>query len=82
LQYYLDNVNSAATTAKYSPFLGSQNSAVVHYGIDASEDVSNTWYAANQGGGTFTAQSAASGLAALVSAAKVRCFKCSGSAFH
>lgn len=43
----------------------------MHYGIDSSEDVSNTWYAANQGGGAFTAQSAASGLAALVAAAKV-----------
>jgi hypothetical protein len=71
LQYYLDNANDASRTAKYSPFLGSLNSAVVHYGIDASDDVSSTWYAANQGGGPFTAQSGASGLAALVSAAKV-----------
>lgn len=64
-------MNSATTTAECSPLLGSQNSAAVHYGIDSSEEVSNAWYAANQGGGAFTVQSAASGLAALVAAAEV-----------
>lgn len=72
LQYYLDYANDATRTAKYSPFLGSLTSAIVHYGIDADHDVSSTWYAANEGGGVFHAQTDASGLAALNSAAKVR----------
>jgi hypothetical protein len=72
LQYYLDNANDASRTSKYSSFLGSQKDAVVRNGINASNDVSSTWYATNEGGGLFSAQSAASGLAALNAAAKVR----------
>ncbi|KZP26488.1 glycoside hydrolase family 76 protein [Athelia psychrophila] len=70
LAYYLDAVNSATSEAKYSPFLGSLNSAVTHYGVDADGDCSSTWYAANAGGGTYTAQSDASGLAAFNAASK------------
>lgn len=39
LQYYLDSANDAKRTAKYSPFIGSQYSAVVHYGTDSSDDI-------------------------------------------
>lgn len=48
LQYYLDYANDAARTAKYSSFLGSQTSAVFHYGTSASKDVGSVWYAADQ----------------------------------
>lgn len=72
LQYYLDYANDASRTAKYSSFLGSQRSAILRYGINSKNDVSSTWYAANEGGGVFHAQTDASGLAALNSAAKVR----------
>ncbi|KIM78166.1 glycoside hydrolase family 76 protein [Piloderma croceum F 1598] len=70
LQYYLDNANDTSRTAKYSPFLGSQKTAIINHAINSSNDVSSAWYAANQGGGLFSAQSAASGLAALNAAAK------------
>jgi predicted alpha-1,6-mannanase (GH76 family) len=70
LQYYLDNANDATRTAKYSPFLGSQTSAVFHYGTDAAGDVGSVWYAPNQGGSIFTPKTSASGLEAHVAAAK------------
>jgi len=70
LEYYLDNANNTSRTAKYSPFLGAQQNAVIHFGINSTGDVSSTWYATDQGGGIFSAQSDASGLAALNSAAK------------
>lgn len=44
VQYYLDMANDPARTAKYSPFLGSQDSAVFHFGTDASDDVGSVWY--------------------------------------
>jgi hypothetical protein len=72
LQYYLDYANNASRTAKYSPFLGAQKSAIAEFAVDSSNDISSTWYATNQGGGTVSAQSDASGLAALNAAAKVR----------
>jgi superoxide dismutase len=72
LQYYLDNANSAARTAKYSPFLGAQASAVWHYGTSGSNDIGSVWYAPDAGGSIFKSQSATSGLAALIAAAKVR----------
>ena len=64
-------VNDPARTAKYSPFLGSQSSAVFHYGTDASDDVGTVWYAPNAGGSQFTPEASGSGLAAHVAAAKV-----------
>ncbi|KAF7979100.1 hypothetical protein HWV62_43624 [Athelia sp. TMB] len=70
LQYYLDTANSASRNAKYSGFLGSQLSAVIHYGTDASDDVGSVWYAPNAGGSVFTPETSASGLAAIVAAAK------------
>ncbi|KAJ3501330.1 hypothetical protein NLJ89_g9383 [Agrocybe chaxingu] len=39
LQYYLDMANDPARTARYSPFLGSQTSAVFHYGTNANNDI-------------------------------------------
>ncbi|KDR66517.1 hypothetical protein GALMADRAFT_80600 [Galerina marginata CBS 339.88] len=48
LQFYLDNANDPSRTAKYSAFLGSQTSAVLHYGTDAAGDVGSVWYAPNQ----------------------------------
>jgi len=70
LQYYLDNANDAARTAKYSAFLGSQASAIYHYGKNADNDVGSVWYAPDQGGSVWSPKSSASGLAGLVSAGK------------
>ncbi|KAF9452364.1 glycoside hydrolase family 76 protein [Macrolepiota fuliginosa MF-IS2] len=70
LQYYLDMANDSTRTAKYSPFLGSQTSAVFHFGTNADNDVGSVWYAPNQGGSIFTPKTSASGLEAHVSAAK------------
>jgi len=70
LQYYLDNANDAARTAKYAPFIGAQESAVVHYGTGGSGLVGNTWYAPSTGGSLFTPQSSASGMATHIVAAK------------
>jgi len=70
LQYYLDNVNDATRAAKYSPFLGSQYSAVFHYGTDANDDIGSVWYAPDQGGSVFTPETSASGLAASIANAK------------
>jgi len=70
LQYYLDMANDPARTAKYAPFLGSQESAVVHFGTSASDDVGSVWYAPDAGGSIFSPESSSSGLAAHVAAAK------------
>ncbi|KAH7875347.1 Six-hairpin glycosidase [Lentinula edodes] len=70
VQYYLDMANDSTRTAKYSPFLGSQTSAVFHYGTDSSNDVGSVWYAPNQGGSIFTPKTSTSGLEAHVAAAK------------
>ena len=64
--------NDGARTAKYTPFLGSLESAVVHLGTNANADIGSVWYAGSQGGSQFTAQSSSSGLAVHVAAAKVR----------
>ena len=48
VQYFLDSANDATRTAKYSPVLGSQESAVFHYGTDANADVGSVWFAPNQ----------------------------------
>jgi hypothetical protein len=69
LQYYLDNAGPARVD-KYTAFLGSQTSAVLHFGTDADTDVGSVWYAPNQGGSVFTPKTSASGLAAHVAAAK------------
>ncbi|EEB89272.1 hypothetical protein MPER_12646, partial [Moniliophthora perniciosa FA553] len=48
LQFYLDAANDPARTAKYSPFLGSQTSAVFHFGTNAQNDIGSVWYAPDQ----------------------------------
>jgi len=70
LQFYLDNANDPARTAKYSGWLGSQTSAVFHFGTNANGDVGSVWYAPDQGGSVFTPKTSASGLAAHIAAAK------------
>ncbi|KAJ8481984.1 hypothetical protein ONZ45_g15112 [Pleurotus djamor] len=70
VQYYLDSANDASRTAKYAPFLGSQMSAVFHFGTNANNDIGSVWYAPDQGGSIFTPKTSASGLAAHVAAAK------------
>ena len=70
LQYYLDSANDASRTSKYSGFLGSQLSAVTHYGENANQDIGSVWYAPNAGGSQFNPQASASGLEAVISAAK------------
>ncbi|KAI9061566.1 glycoside hydrolase family 76 protein [Trametes sanguinea] len=68
LQFYLDNAPDRAS--KYAGFIGAQESAVYHYATGSEWTVGNVWYAPNQGGSLFTAQTQTSGLAAHVSAAK------------
>jgi hypothetical protein len=46
--------NTASRTAKYSSFLGSQESAVFHYAKSASNDLGSVWYAPNAGGMSFS----------------------------
>ncbi|KAG6917833.1 hypothetical protein DXG01_000893 [Tephrocybe rancida] len=79
LQFYLDRANDPARTAKYSGWLGSQTSAVFHFGTNADNLVGSVWYAPNQldkfsdceqGGSIFTPKTDASGLAAHIAAAK------------
>jgi len=70
VQFYLDNANDASRTAKYSSFLGSQSSAVFHFGTNAQGIVGTVWYAPSNGGSAFTPESDASGLAAHIAAAK------------
>ncbi|KXN90628.1 hypothetical protein AN958_03868 [Leucoagaricus sp. SymC.cos] len=70
LQYYLDMANDPARTAKYNAFLGSQTSAVFHFGTDADNDIGSVWYAPSQGGSIFTPKTSASGLEAHIAAAK------------
>lgn len=70
VQYYLDQANDAARTAKYSAFLGAQSSGAFHYGKNANNDVGSVWYAPDQGGSIFSPEASSSGLEAFVSAAK------------
>ncbi|EGO00273.1 glycoside hydrolase family 76 protein [Serpula lacrymans var. lacrymans S7.3] len=71
VQYYLDSANDATRTAKYSSFLGSQYSAVIHYGMNANNDIGSVWYAPNAGGSVFQPEASAGGLEAIISNAKV-----------
>lgn len=69
--HFLDWANDTSITAKYRDFLGSQYAAVYHNALDAANDVGSVWYAPNQGGSQWGSQSSASGLEAVISAAKV-----------
>jgi len=64
-------VNDPARTAKYSGFLHAQESAVFHFAKRADNIVGSVWYAPDQGGSVFTAETSASGIAATVASAKV-----------
>ncbi|KAH8924109.1 glycoside hydrolase family 76 protein [Atractiella rhizophila] len=70
LQYYLDEANDPARTAKYSGFIGAQESAIVHYGTGAANICGSVWYAPDQGGSQFTVQTANAGIEGSVAAAK------------
>ncbi|KAJ7178524.1 glycoside hydrolase family 76 protein [Mycena crocata] len=70
VQFYLDKANDPARNAKYSGYLGSQQSAVFHFGTSASNDIGSVWYAPNAGGSVFTPKTSASGLEAHIAAAK------------
>lgn len=47
MQYYLD-MAGPSRVGKYSGFLGSQESAVFHFGTNANDDVGSVWYAPDQ----------------------------------
>ncbi|KAH7923716.1 glycoside hydrolase family 76 protein [Leucogyrophana mollusca] len=70
MQYYLDTANDASRTSRYSGFLDSQYSAVIHYGKNAANDIGSVWYAPDAGGSQFQPEASTSGLAAIVAAAK------------
>lgn len=72
VEYFLGWANDVSITAKYSAFLGSQCVAVYHNAMNAAHDVGSVWYAPNQGGSQWGPQPSASGLEAVLSAAKVR----------
>ncbi len=54
LQFYLDLAPDRVS--KYQSFIGAQESAVFHYATGSEWTVGNVWYAPNQGGSLFTAQ--------------------------
>ncbi|KAJ8597481.1 glycoside hydrolase family 76 protein [Rhizopogon salebrosus TDB-379] len=70
VQYYLDNANDASRTTKYSDFLGSQYSSILHNAINPAHDVGSVWYAADEGGSQWSPEASASGLEAFISAGK------------
>ncbi|KAG8983968.1 hydrolase 76 protein [Tulasnella sp. JGI-2019a] len=70
LQYYLDMANDSTRTAKYAGFIAAQASAVLHYGKNANNDIGSVWYAPDAGGSVWQPEASASGLAAIVAAAK------------
>ncbi|KAI9572201.1 glycoside hydrolase family 76 protein [Boletus coccyginus] len=70
VQYFLDSANDASITNKYTDFLGSQYAAVYHNALNVVKDVGSVWYAPNKGGSVWGPQASASGLEAVLSAAK------------
>lgn len=71
VQYFLDSANDTSITNKYTDFLGSQYAAVHHNALNVVKDVGSVWYAPNEGGSEWGPQASASGLEAVLSAAKV-----------
>ncbi|EJD52539.1 glycoside hydrolase family 76 protein [Auricularia subglabra TFB-10046 SS5] len=69
LQFYLDNA-PADRVERFRSFIGSQSSAIFHYGTNANGDIGNVWYAPSQGGSIFSPESSASGIAGQIAAAK------------
>ncbi|KAG2043410.1 glycoside hydrolase family 76 protein [Suillus americanus] len=72
VQYYLDNANDISRVAKYSHFLGFQHLGIVRHAVNSAHDVGSVWYTADQGQSQWSPEASASGLQALISAAKVR----------
>ncbi|KAL1739611.1 glycoside hydrolase, partial [Schizophyllum fasciatum] len=70
LQYYLDQANDKARTAKYSQWISAQASGIYHYAIGSKGEPGSVWYAADAGGSQFTVPAALSGLMGLIAAAK------------
>ncbi|KAK0195134.1 glycoside hydrolase family 76 protein [Armillaria mellea] len=70
LQYYLIFTNEKEKIAKYSPFLGAQSHAVIEYATNATGDISNLWYAPDEGGAIYNVKSLPSGIMANVAAAQ------------
>ncbi|KAI1783554.1 glycoside hydrolase family 76 protein [Ganoderma leucocontextum] len=68
LQFYLDRAPDRVS--KYTDFIGAQESAVYHYATGSDWTIGNVWYAPNDGGSLFTAETQTAGLAAHVCAAK------------
>ena len=72
VQYFLDYANDSSIADKYRNFLGVQNEAVHQNALNATVDVGSVWYAPNEGGSLWGPQASASGLEAVIPAAKVR----------
>ncbi|KAG1870199.1 glycoside hydrolase family 76 protein, partial [Suillus subalutaceus] len=72
VQYYLDNADDISRIAKYSHFLDFQHLGIVRHAINSAYDVGSVWYTADQGQSQWSPEASASGLQALISAAKVR----------
>lgn len=70
LQYYLIFTNKKEKIAKYGPFLGVQSHAVTKYATNATDDISNLWYARDEGGAIYNVKSLPSGIMAHVAAAQ------------
>ncbi|KAK0476694.1 glycoside hydrolase family 76 protein [Armillaria novae-zelandiae] len=70
LQYYLIFTNEKEKIAKYGPFLGTQSHAVIEYATNATGDISNLWYAPDEGGAIYNVKSLPSGIMAHVAAAQ------------
>lgn len=70
LQYYLIFTNEKEKIAKYGSFLGVQSHAVIKYATNATDDISNLWYARDEGGAIYNVKSLPSGIMAHVAAAQ------------
>lgn len=70
LQYYLIFTNDKEKIAKYGSFLGVQSHAVIKYATNATDDISNLWYARDEGGAIYNVKSLPSGIMAHVAAAQ------------
>ncbi|KAK0242072.1 glycoside hydrolase family 76 protein [Armillaria nabsnona] len=70
LQYYLIFTNEKEKIAKYGSFLGVQSHAVIKYATNATDDISNLWYAQDEGGAIYNVKSLPSGIMAHVATAQ------------
>ncbi|KAF8898081.1 glycoside hydrolase family 76 protein [Mucidula mucida] len=70
LASYLTFADDKSKIAKYGPFLGAQSDAVIKYATNAMNDISNLWYAKDEGGAIYNVKSLPSGIMAHVAAAQ------------